>query len=275
MDRPKESGSYDVAEFDKTDPEEELRNRLAGLNANIGKMVDNEQDDTPDNVGDTELSGRALLMVRSMDMTERARAGDIDGALDIVEKAAVAGRLTPEEVLLGKQIIYNTADEPERELETIIRLEKTYSSTLPAGMKADLLYRLGRRDELAAWCDAWRDTAGSSRMDLYLNRARLMRLAGDTAGALKHANAICVLDDRLLAGRVLAGDILADTGDLREAVERYNEALDIDFRDIDIHVKKAEALVKMGRPDAAALACRRGLEVQPHDKRLKAILAET
>ena len=275
MDRPKEPGSYDVAEFDKTDPEEELRNRMASLNAIIGRMVDNGQDEAPDDVEDAELSGRALLMVRFKDMSERVHAGDIDGALDIVEKAAAAGRLTPEEALLGRQMVYNTADEPERELETIIRLEKTYSSTLPAGMKADLLYRLGRRDELAAWCDAWRESAGSGKMDLYLNRARLMRLTGDAAGALKHANAICVLDDRLLAGRMLAGDILVDTGDLREAVERYNEALDIDFRNVNAHVKKAEALVKMGRPDAAALACRRGLEVRPQNKRLKAILAET
>ena len=143
-----------------------------------------------------------------------------------------------------------------------------------AGMKADLLYRLGRRDELAAWCDTWKDPDGS-RTDLYLNRARLMYLDGDMAGALKHADAICLLDDHFLEGRKLAGDILVDTGNLAEAVKRYNEALHIDFRDASVHARKAEALAKMGRPDAAALACRRGLEVQPHDKRLKEILAGT
>lgn len=276
MDRPKDAGSYDVAEFDKTDSEEELRNRLAQLNAIIGDMVGEEpqQNDTPYNVESMGLGGRALLLALFKDISDRISAGDLDGALDVVNGAAAGGRLTPEEVLLGKQVVYQTADEPERELEVITQMERIGTSMLQAEMKADLLYRLGRRDELAAWCDAWRDSDGS-RMDIYLNRARLMHLAGDTAGALKHANAICVLDDHLLAGCKLAGDILVDTGDLQEAVERYNEALDIDFRDIDTHVKKAKALVKMGRPDSAALACRRGLEVKPHDKRLKEILAET
>ena len=275
MDRAKDSG-HDAAEFDKQDPEEAWRRLVARTLAATVDTEDKEprQGDAPDNAGDTELDGRMLLLTLSKDISDRINEGDLDGALDIVEREAAGGRLTPEDVLLGRWMVYSDADEPERALEVLIRAERGGRTTLSGETKATLLYRLGRRDELAAWCDAWVDSDGS-RVDIYLNRARLMRLDGDTAGALKHANAICLLDDRLLAGRNLAGDVLVDMGHYKEAVERYNESLDIDFRDIYAHVKKAEALVRMGRPDAAALACRRGLDIRPQNKRLKEILAES
>ena len=261
-----------MAEFDKSDPDAELRSRLAQLTAATGDE-DPRRGDILDKAEDMEVKGRVLFMLLRADISKLINAGDMAGALDIVEKAAAQGMVTPTDALFGKWLVYSIAGDAEAELETITEMERSGMSGPPAETKAKLLYRLGRRDELAAWCKAWRDSDGS-RTDIYLNRARLMHLMGDTAGALRHADAISVLDDHLIAVRELAGDILADTGDLRGAVERYNEALDIDFNDTGIHIKKARALMKMGRPDSAALACRRGLDIRPQDKGLVKMLAE-
>ena len=270
MDSP-ELASYDVAEFDKSDPEAELRKKLPWLAAGA-KDEDPYQGDILDKAAGA--SGKMLFMLLAADMTKMIRTGDLAGALDIVERAVARGMITSDEALFGKWMAYGTAGDAEAEMDTITKMEKAGISEISDEIKTGVLYRLGRRDELAAWCDAWSDPV-SSRTNLYLNRARVMYLDGDAAGALKHVEAIILLDDHLIAGRELAGDILMNMGDLRGAVKRYNEALGIDFNDEAIHVKKAKTLMKMGRPDAAALACRRGLETLPKNKRLNDMLAET
>lgn len=272
MDRPEGPGSYDVAEFDKSDPDAGLRSILAQLTAATGDE-DPHRGDIMDKAESMDLRGRVLFLVLHDDISKMVNAGDVSGALGIAERAAAKGMITPADALFGKWLVYNIAGDAEAELETITEMERRGVSGPPAETKPNLLYRLGRRDELAAWCSAWRDSDGS-RVAIYLNRARLMYLMGDTAEALKHADAICILDDYCMPGRELAGDILADMGDLRGAVERYNEVLGRDFHNTDIHIKKAKALMKLGRPDSAALACRRALDVRPQDKRLTKMLAE-
>ena len=90
--------------------------------------------------------------------------------------------------------------------------------------------------------------------------------------ARRHALAMLILEKSDTRARGLLGDVLADAGDMRGAMLQYDAALEADYDETDFHVIKAEALMRMGRPDSAALACWRGLEIRPADERLRKIL---
>ena len=139
--------------------------------------------------------------------------------------------------------------------------------------RAHALYRLGRIKEMEELCETW-EGSRQDRGEFYLCRARIMRARGDPDSARRHAIAMLTLEELNWYAIELLGDILADAGDLRGAVLHYNKALNFDYHVMEFHVKKAEALIRMGRPDSAALACRRGLKVRPANKRLLGMLKE-
>lgn len=274
--------SPDAYEFDKTNPYQNLRDNLntirkfadEGRRDVLNKIIDECTDSEGANLLKGIIAAREDPGMEIRDkIIEAADAGDIAGALAIIDGEREAGRLDASQALNIRATVYDRVGDMETELK-IIEEADGMNGTIQYGQRVDLLYRLGRYDELADLCDALQDSY-YDRTDLYLSRARLMHAGGDAAGARRHADAILKLEEYVPEVYELIGDILADGGDLRGAVMRYNEALDQDYNTIHYHVKKAEALAKMGRPDAAALACRRGLEIRPQNKRLKEILAES
>ena len=274
--------SPDAYEFDKTNPYQNLRDNLntirkfadEGRRDVLNKIIDECADSEGANLLKSIIAAREDPGMKTRDkVVGAADAGDIAGALAIIDGELEAGRLDTRQALNIRATVYDRVGDMEAKLK-IIEDADGMNGTIQYGQRVDLLYRLGRYDELADLCDALQDSY-YDRTDLYLSRARLMHARGDAAGAQRHADAILKLEEYVPEVYELIGDILADGGDLRGAVMRYNEALEKDYNTIHYHVKKAEALAKMGRPDAAALACRRGLEIRPQNKRLKEILAES
>ena len=274
--------SPDAYEFDKTNPYQNLRDNLntirkfadEGRRDVLNKIIDECADSEGANLLKSIIAAREDPGMKTRDkVVGAADAGDIAGALAIIDGELEAGRLDTRQALNIRATVYDRVGDMEAKLK-IIEDADGMNGTIQYGQRVDLLYRLGRYDELADLCDALQDSY-YDRTDLYLSRARLMHVRGDAAGAQRHADAILKLEEYVPEVYELIGDILADGGDLRGAVMRYNEALEKDYNTIHYHVKKAEALAKMGRPDAAALACRRGLEIRPQNKRLKEILAES
>ena len=274
--------SPDAYEFDKTNPYQNLRDNLntirkfadEGRRDVLNKIIDECADSEGANLLKSIIAAREDPGMKTRDkVVGAADAGDIAGALAIIDGELEAGRLDTRQALNIRATVYDRVGDMEAKLK-IIEDADGMNGTIQYGQRVDLLYRLGRYDELADLCDALQDSY-YDRTDLYLSRARLMHVRGDAAGAQRHADAILKLEEYVPEVYELIGDILADGGDLRGAVMRYNEALEKDYNTIHYHVKKAEALAKMGRPDAAALACRRGLKIRPQNKRLKEILAES
>lgn len=271
---------YDVKEFDKPNPSQKLRDGLSQLQ----KMVDGGHKDKmikqmrkmgehemADLVGVMEPNSNYGLGFDDM-VIEMVNAGDLDKALAAIDKKEAEGDLSPAWARSCRITACEFAGDMEGELRALDTDEAALHSTRYSH-KADLLYRLGRIEELEEMCKAW-EGMNHSRSDLYLNKARLMHAKGDRAGTQRQINAILVLDDFVSEAYELWGDILADAGDFGDAIKQYNRALDKDYNTIYFHIKKAEALMRMGRPDSAALACRRGLDVRPQNKRLRHILNE-
>ena len=272
----------DASEFDKTDPHQNLSDFLKGVRKlvdegrgdKISELVNGHAGNVAADLTKSILQSRDDPWISAMHkVIDTADAGDLAGALAIIDAEKEAGRLDLKMELLLRKNAYDRIGDLAMQLRAIEELDKA-SGGIHYASSADLLYRLGRYDEMADLCNRWQDSY-ADRTELYISRARLMYVKGDTAGAQRHIRAILKLDGHAPNAHELAGDILADEGDLRGAVMRYNNALDQEYNMIHYHVRKAEALVKMGRPDAAALACRRGLEIRPQNKRLKAILAES
>ena len=274
--------SPDAYEFDMADPHQGMRDALDAIQE---RMDEGEGDTLDEATGQGADSEGAGLLASIADVGEyawiriyekvvkAADAGDMAGALAIIDGEREAGRLDMKQALQLRGDAYERVGDVEGQLKITEEVDGM-DGKIGHEYRAELLYRLGRYGELADLCDAWRDSY-SGKTELYLNRARLMYARGNAAGAQRHAEAILKLEGYAPDAHELIGDILADGGDLRGAVMRYNRALEQDYNVIHYHVKKAGALVRMGRPDAAALACRRGLNVRPQNKMLKKILAES
>ncbi len=279
-----DSGGYRVDEFDMENPNRvmhdfvdklgraaeagrgdelvgKLREKGAGGLANMAELFMQERKkDTFLNI-----SGAA---------SKAAEAGDLTGALATVDRKRAEGALTAGEALYIKEDIHERTGNLEAALEAHEeRANAKRGDAAGYRSKAGLLYRLGRTGELEEWCGAW-EGSDYDRTGLYLNRARLMYVRGDADGARRHISAMLTLEEFNPEAHELRGDMLADAGDWRGAILRYNRALDLDYNIIYPHIKKAEALMGMGRPDSAALACRRGLEIRPANARLQDILEE-
>ncbi|MBI1657647.1 MAG: hypothetical protein IS632_02580 [Thaumarchaeota archaeon] len=278
-----DSGGYRVDEFDMENPHQHMHDFLDKLSREAEAGRGDEMVRTLRDRGKDELAKLADAFIRrpwrdayfdtADAVREAADAGDLAGALAIIDQKRAEGALTAGEALYAKEEAYERAGNLEGELEAHEERVKADPGAVRYGSKADMLYRLGRTGELEEWCGAW---AGSDhdRTELYLNRARLMYIRGDADGARRHISAMLTLEEFNPEAHELRGDMLADTGDWRGAILRYNRALDLDYNIIYPHIKKAEALMRMGRPDSAALACRRGLKVRPANARLRSILEE-
>lgn len=270
---------YRVDEFDMGAPHQHMHDFVEEL----GRAADAGRGDETvrmlrDRGADTLARMAAIFMEErekdtfshiSTAASKAADAGDLAGALAAADRKQAEGILTAEQALYIKEDAYERAGN----LEAALEAHKKGGGTIRHSSKADLLYRLGRTEELEEWCGAW-EGSDRGRTDLYLNRARLMYARGDAEGARRHISAMLTLEEFVPGAHELRGDMLADMGDWRGAILRYNRALYLDYHIIYPHIKKAEALMGMGRPDSAALACRRGLEVRPANPRLRSILEE-
>ena len=276
---------YRVDEFDMENPHQQMHDFLdklereaeAGRGDDMVRMLRER--------GENELAGLAAAFIRvrgevdtfmgiSGAAIEAVDAGDLTGALDIIAQKRADGTLTASRALSIKEDVY----ERTGNLEAALEAHEEGANAEPGGVeeyasKAEMLYRLGRTEELEGWCRAW-EGHDYDRTGLYLNRARLMYVGGDADGARRRISAMLALEKFIPEAHELQGNMLADAGDWRGAILRYNRALHLDYNIVHLHIKKAEALMGMGRPDSAALACRRGLEIRPANARLRDILGE-
>ncbi|MCE2509006.1 MAG: hypothetical protein J4G04_06920 [Nitrosopumilaceae archaeon] len=278
------SKGYRVDEFDMENPNQRMHDFLdmlereaeAGRGDDMVRMLREK--------GGNDLAGLAAVFMRergkdtfmeiSVAASDAIDAGDLAGALAAVDRKRADGTLTAGQALYIREISYVRAGN----LEAALEAHEEGVNAEPGGVegyafKADMLYRLGRTEELEEWCRAW-EGSDYSRTGLYLNRARLMYVGGDADGARRRISAMLTLDKFIPGAHELQGAMLADAGDWRGAILRYNRALHLDYNIVHLHIKKAEALMGMGRPDSAALACRRGLEIRPANARLRDILGE-
>ena len=272
MDGGRRKTRYLVNEFDMPDPDQRLKDRLDAFfrayNAGGDEPVGDER---PDGAArGSAYAEEQPFEAGMLDVVKTADSGDATDVLRSIDERRAKGILTDVEALTLKQTTCRVADDPEGELDATVELDEI-TGEISHSSRANALYRLGRIDEMAELCKAW-ETSRILRDDFYLCRARIMRAKGDLDSARRHAVAIFTLEPYKHRAVELLGDVLADAGDLRGAVLQYNRALKGDYNEAQFHVKKAEALMRMGRPDSAALACRRGLAVRPGDKRLLAML---
>ncbi len=275
MDRDPDAPGYEADEFDMADPNQDFSDFLAAIcrEADAGRGEDlvrnmrhgggNEAADFIEGVIDVGQNGVVKCMRGAVKM---ANSGDVEGAMNVVDEGRADGVLTAEQALSIKGSVYESADDREGELETVMQMDEM-EGKISHSDRASALYRLGRIREMEELCKTW-EWSRQDRGEFYLCRARILRARGDPDSARRHALAMLALEPINWYAIELLGDILADAGDLRGAVLHYNKALSLDYHVIEFHVKKAEALMRMGRPDSAALACRRGLVIRPANKRL-------
>ena len=139
-------------------------------------------------------------------------------------------------------------------------------------LRAELLYRMEYFGDLKDLFYAWRDFT-YDRQYVFLAKARLAFANGDYERARKRANALLVLEKELPGAFELRGDLLAEEGKLRAAVRYYSKELGVDGANAYAHAKRADALLKSGRPGLAVRACKAGLKVRPRSRKLRKTLA--
>ena len=203
---------------------------------------------------------------------EMAGRGDLRGALKLLNDTRDRGGMARRDTIIAKARACERAGDLERALRYAYNsADSDQISRTEFSLLAEILYRMGRTGELEEWCQVWEDYDFRQQY-LFLNRARLMHIKGDAAGARVHIGAILELERAFPEAHELRGDMLADAGDRRGAVIQYSRALGLDPAMVYVHIKRAEALMEMGRFGDAALACRRGLKARPRNRRLREIL---
>ena len=203
---------------------------------------------------------------------EMAGQGDLRGALKLLNGARDRGEMARRDAIIAKARACERAGDLERARRYIYKLvDSDPPGRIPFSLLAEILYRLGRTEELEDWCGVW-ENYDYKQQYLFLNRARLMHMKGNAAGTRTHVGAILELEGAFPEAIELRGDMLADAGDRRGAVIQYSKALGLDHTMVYVHVKMAAALMDMGRFGDAALVCRRGLKARPRNRRLREIL---
>ena len=195
--------------------------------------------------------------------------GDLRGAIATLNTARNDGHITAGAALYGKALACERAGHLERALRYMEKSDYEdghYGS--PFALRAELMYRTGRYDDLERWCNTW-ELAGEYEVHYrFLSRARLMHARGGAAGARRHVEAILVVEPTFPGALELYGDMLAGE-DSRRALRQYGKALKADPTAVHAHAKRARMLAKMGRVDLAVRACRRALRALPPNKILK------
>ena len=189
--------------------------------------------------------------------------GDLKGALALLDAARAAGSVNEDGFWLCKAWVCARAGHLEKALRCVEKSRDEYTNDY--AFRADILYRLGRHDYLERWCNTWEMNTEAEKHHYYLSRARLMYGNGDATGARRHVEAILVVEPGMAGAHELYGDILAGE-DAKQALRQYGKALKADSTVVHVYAKTARLLAKTGRRDAAALACRRGLQARPHNK---------
>ena len=119
--------------------------------------------------------------------------------------------------------------------------------------EADLLYRLGRTGELARLCTVW-DDFEKDRLDLHLNRARVMYAKGNIRRAARLVNALLTLEPLKHMARLLKGDILARAKRYQDAIEQCDRGLEMSD-DIMLQTARVRALLGDGQHQEALEEC--------------------
>lgn len=211
---------------------------------------------------------------QSDDQTERAihaaltltDGGDLRRAIATLNATRNDGHMTAGAALYGKALACERAGHLERALRYVEKSDEEdrhYGS--PFALRAELMYRTGRHDDLERWCNTWELAGEGEAHHRFLSRARLMHARGDTAGARRHVEAILVVEPAFPGALELYGDMLAGEG-RRRALRQYSEALKADPAAVHVHVKMARMLAKTGRVDLAVRVCRRALRSLPPNK---------
>ena len=282
MARDPDAPGYEVDEFDLADPNQKFKDFVTAIDREIDAGRGEDLARNVRRAGGNEAAGLIEGMINvgknvqlkcMRDADEMANSGDVAGALNAVDEWRADGVLTARQALYVRGSVYEAADDREGELEVIMRTDEM-DGEISHSSRASALYRLGRIKEMEELCETW-EGSRQDRGEFYLCRARILHADGRPELARRHAVAMLTLEPINWYAIELLGDILADAGDLRGAVLQYNKALSLDYHVMEFHVKKAEALVRMGRPDSAALACRRGLAIWPANVRLLDILERT
>ncbi len=275
MARDPDVPGYEVDEFDLADPKQKFKELVAAIDREIDAGRGEDVARNVRRAGGNEVAGliegmidaRQNVLVKCIrDTDEMVNSGDVAGAMNAVDEWRADGVLTARQALYVRGSVCESADDREGELEAIMRLDEM-DGKISHSRRASVLYRLGRIKEMEELCETW-EGSRQDRGEFYLCRARILHADGRPEPARRHAVAMLTLEPINWYAIELLGDILADAGDLRGAVLQYNKALSLDYHVMELHVKKAEALVGMGRPDSAALACRRGIKVRSNKKLL-------
>ena len=269
------AAGYRVDEFDVVDPGKKFGDNVRAFHGQIDagrgdEIIENMRRDGV-GAGDVAVaaglinSRKSGLLKGAINAGKTAHSGAVKSA---GEKRA--GGLLAEEYLAAGESARDRVNELEGRLEDVLRQDDA-DGTIPHARREGILYRLGRIGEMEELCETW-EGSRQDRDEFYVCMARILRAKGDADAARMRAVAVLTLEPREPSAFELLGDILADAGDLRGAVLKYNESILNNFNYVEPHVKKAKTLLRMGRPDSAALARRRGLEVRPADERLHEIL---
>lgn len=263
-----DSKEYMVDEFDLVDPAQSINSTIRSIEQAVMSGYGDRMEASARRSGDEDMANMihgisTLLQDPAMklikDSTDMMESGETAKALDIINDGLKEGIISSNTAVELSKNVYIRMGDMEGAL---MFLRKRCG---PEARSPDIAYRLGHNTELENICHTWSDDDGP-RNDYYINMARLAYVKGDTDTAQRRLDALDILEEYDPYTHEIRGDIMADAGDLWGAILQYNKALEKDYNEPYFHIKKVEALIKMGRPDSAAIACKRSLDKWPYNQ---------
>lgn len=154
-------------------------------------------------IGSAVLDGgteRAIMMVESLE-------------LDVEETAGLYAK------------IYMAADRWDEALDGLLKVHyEEYELDGLFEFMTDIAYRMNKTAELDKLCKEW-DKQGYDRINLHINRARVMCRKGFLDDGLNMTDAILTLEPTNSMAHLLRGNILATRGMHKDAIGEFKEGL--------------------------------------------------
>ena len=198
---------------------------------------------------------------------EEYRAGNYAKAGQLFREAiTLEGEKSALYVSLGmSHLAMNAADEALKAFEHAIDLGGSgFYAARGAGLA---LLRKGEAEQAVSWFDyaaAQPQAKDGLRMDLLGYRAGAKELAGDIEGALDDYREMISAGYRVRDMHQLMGDVCARAGRYRDALEEYQQCLDINSRDYDAYLQMAAVMREAGGEEEAGVILNAALEVIPN-----------